>query len=308
MIDATGRDDCAREMLVVGCMSLVPVVGSLIDEYMNWLKYLWCTVSLMVITSIAGCDPASSTSTSSSAPDPLTSILGYPDWHSIKPFLAKYGMTSLAGYVDVSRLERSVILKPFYTSLDSVGTDAFGEFKKASDSTKVGTVLDLRVNGTPLGLDPSGVYTYVYYADEPALKAYFGDTSNALSAQRSADVPAFSTSVRFDAPIQFSGIRRSDTVHRSAELTLRWNATAHGFCRIALNESDSSFSRSDAGLVIYVENTGSYTIPSSALMKFASGYKNISITRFEPSTLPLQGGKNLAIIGRSIHELSVILK
>jgi hypothetical protein len=132
------------------------------------------------------------------------------------------------------------------------------------------------VTGTTVGytVTPSGSPPDVYYTTSPmeSLPLFASGATISISATGSSDFPAFSGTVT--APAQIAGFTAPSTVSR-AGYAAHWTAAASGpkiwLVLVGIHGSQSSV------LVCRVDDTGSFTVPSSSFALFPTVYDQVDV-------------------------------
>jgi hypothetical protein len=162
-------------------------------------------------------------------------------------------------------------------------------------------------NGAPLFKGPGGRGPYYNHADTTTatVPMRFDGTFETFTVSGNANFPAMTDSIRsFDAALEITSPGPFDTVSRTSDLEVRWNASANAgdSVRIAV------FGEHGSAPLHLVPDDGSHTISVAELGDIASGPLRISIYRSRIGKGALPDGRRYEMEIRSSFLLRAAIR
>lgn len=268
------------------------------------VKSIIFTISLILIAT--GCQDGSNPL--DPQPKSLGQMMNLSTSNPLKPFLDRYSAADVIGVVDLSKIQYSI----YNGSAQPVDATTFGAtatIRKASNLDQGASMENLWVN-TGL-LVPFAPGQYRWEAAQPSsLTVNFGSGWNLVKADSGPDYPAFRDSVQFGSAIVLTSTTRGTTISKASSYTVSWSGSGTDFVDISLRRDltyvDPPFV-GPQGILKYSDNTGTVVLSASELSALPNGKYRLSVTQYEPEYVTMPGGKKLVVLGRSAHEVDVMV-
>lgn len=204
---------------------------------------------------------------------------------------------------------------PQWTSYDGYDTDADGIF------FNTGTYLEMQLGAFELNAMAMRQYQDGYYTPWEDIDIYMGGGVNKWVIEPYNDFPGDTGEVAFANEIHITNLNRLDTLDiRDTTGTngfdLTWTGgSSLGKIELKINKTDISLDEpydgnTHVGMIFFTDYSTSYHFDNK-MLDFTlqrEGLYDVTVTYYEPHLKTLSNGKQILLIGKSAHNITVYLK
>jgi len=264
---------------------------------MKKVKVFNLAIIVAIVIAVVGCSNENNPLSSSSQK------LSTKEFYTPAEVYAMHSPPNLTGTIHLSEEYENGMtnLDVEPTPVDRTNIDAQAGFFDVNTKENY-SVGDFLVNRVQLKEFSKGGYCKIGYDD--LLKLNFGTGTNDIVIQPTTAMPSVNYSANFSSPLRISNVVRGQVFSKSQPININWNAQGDGIVQISIT-GEMYNNLSSRTLLLFKNNTGSVSLPVSQISHLNNGWASLTITRIEPRTIQLSNGKNLLVLGKSAHRISI---
>ncbi len=234
--------------------------------------------------------------------------------YTLEELIGQYNGNNVAGVIELYNWNYDILRQTIpgtspWESRTFVSSNGEADFFDVSLGTLTSAGI-MTVNDVFFKEIQTGIYQDWSLSGEPKLETYFGTGVNEIFVSGTDEISPYQGTVSFSQAPLITNISRGQQVSRSADLPILWTGSNSGYVEIGI-DADNAISNPQegqiAGIVKFIDNTGTSSLSVSGLQKLPNGIVEVYVWQYDPVPITLSNGQQVYVVGMSIHEVSIEL-